>query len=164
MDGEDKDIVLQLLENNNIRMKSNGIVTLQRRIILQDQIIYSKCSKRVTKRNSYTVTFTDPQAPTHVKYGRVNQFLTCPADSPDSMHVAIIEGLEVQHCEELVGLNYPPEIMCLSPLLYSDFVSVVIEGPTIAIPIEHIVMKCFDVTTIGFCGITTLVNQCEVAK
>ena len=146
-------------------MNSYGIMTLQPKIVLQSKIIiFSKYSRRVKKRNSYTVTYTDPHAPSHIKYGRVEKFLTCPADSPDSIHVAVIEELEVGRCEELLSLNFPPALQCLSDLLCNDFVSLVGVGNKIAIPVEHIITKCFDISTVGVSLMTTLVCDSEVAN
>ena len=46
-----------------------------------------------------------------------------------------------------------------------QFVSIVGEYHNkLAIPIEHILFKCFDISTVGFSALTTLVNECEVAK
>lgn len=97
-------------------------------------------------------------------YGRVEKFLTCPADSPDSIHVALIQAFDVQTYVKLLNLKYPPEIRSLAPVLCSDFVSFTGEGQKVVIPVEHIIMKCFDISTIGCSCITTLINQSEVAK
>ena len=164
LDSEDDDVVCELLKRNNVAMNEQKIVTLQPKIIVHDRVIFSKGSRRVQKINSYTVTFTDPEVPTHLKYGRVKCFITCPPDSPDSVHIAVIEGLEVQPCIELLGLRYPPEIQCLISVITSDFVSIVGEGNKVTIPIEHIVMKCFDVSTRGLSIVTTLVSDSEVTK
>ena len=83
------------------------------------------------------------------------------------MHVAVIQQLKVESCCEVLSIVYPPEILCLSPLLCSQFVSIVGESEyhnKVAIPIEHILFKCFDISTVGFSALTTLVNECEVAK
>ena len=81
--------------------------------------------KRVKKRNSYTVAFTDPQDPPQHRYGRVEMFFTCPADTPDGIHVT---KLIVDKCRELSNMNYPSEIQNLAPELCTDFVSVIRES------------------------------------
>lgn len=164
LESEDESLVCQLLEKNNITMNPCGIVTLHPKISLQHQTLFSKYCKRVKKRNNYTVAFTNPQRPTHVMYGRVEKFLTCPADSPDSIHVALIETFDVQPYAKLLNLKYPPEIRSLAAVLCHDFISFTGEGQRVVIPVEHIIMKCFDISTIGCSSITTLVNQSEVAK
>ena len=55
-------------------------------------------------------TLKDPQ----IFYGRVCTFLSYPADSPDSTHVALIEELEVKRCPALMFL---PEIQSLASLV-----------------------------------------------
>lgn len=88
-------------------------------------------------------------------------FLTCPADSPNNIHLAVVEGLEVSSCNVLLRLSYPPEIQSLASILSSDFVTVVGEGPKFAIPTEHTIIKCFDISTTGLSVITTSVSDCE---
>ena len=81
-----------------------------------------------------------------------------------TLHVAIIEQLKVKDCSEVFNLVYPPEIKCLAQQLCSDFVLVEELGEKVAIPVEHIMFKCFDISTIGLCALTTLVSECEVVK
>ena len=74
--------------------------------------------------------------------------MRCPADSSDSIHIAVIKPLKVESWGLLEHLNYPPELQFLAPLLSMDFVSVIDETqPNIAIPVEHISVKCFDIST-----------------
>lgn len=144
-------------------MNAHGIVTLYPKIIMQDKtVICSQDCSRATKRNDYTVAFTDPERPSKVRYGRVCKFLSCPADSPDSIHVAIIEELTVQRCAELNSLKFPPEIQSLSDLVCSDFFSAFAEGHKLALPLEHIMSKCFDVSTNNLCIVTCVVSHSEV--
>ena len=162
---EDESALKPLLESNNIDMNSCGIVKLYTKIIIQDSVvIYSKESKRITKRNSYTVTFVDPERPSHIRYGRVLKFLRYPPDSPDGICAAIIEELKIDRCRELESLSFPPEIQCISHLLCADFVSVVGELPKVAIAIDHIVAKCFDISSVSFSIISSLVCHSEVLK
>lgn len=93
--------------------------------LLQDKVtIYSQASKRITKRNSYTVTF---------------------------VNAAIIQELKVHRCMELQALDFPSDIQCLSDIHCSDFVSVLCELPKLAVPVEHILAKCFDISSVGVC-------------
>ena len=138
------------------------MLTLEPKIIIGNKIIFSQYSRRVQKRNSYTVAFADPEILTCIKYGPIKCFLTCPADSADNIHLAVVEGLEVSSCNELLRLSYLPEIQSLASILSSDYVTVIGEGPYLAIPIEHIIIKCFDISTTGLSVITTLVSDCEV--
>ena len=164
LEGEDEAAVKPLLEENTDQCV---VVTLQPKITVRGQVIFSMCLKRVKKRNSYTIAFTNPGlAPAKHNFGRVIKFLSCPADSTDSfIHVAIIEQVRVEACRELLNLSYPPEIKHLGPILSDDFVSIVSEyHENVAIPVEHILFKCFDISTEGFSCLTTLVNESEVAK
>ena len=98
-------------------MNMYGTVKLWPKIILQDKvIIHCQSCKWVTKRNSYTVTFIDPERPNCVRYGRVEKFVCCPPDSADSMNAAIVQELEVCSCTELEALHVPSDIQCLSGL------------------------------------------------
>ena len=156
-------LVRQLLYENKIDDLPSGIVTLQSKVIIRGHVIFSKQSKCVKRRNSYTVAFSDPHTPCKLNYGRVEKFLTCPADNPDCVHLAILQQLNVQLCKDL--FNCPPEIQCLAPVLYSDYISIISENKErVAVPVEHILMKCFDISTIGFSAITVLVNECEISK
>ena len=139
------------------------VVTLQPKITVRGQVIFSMCSKRVKKRNSYTIAFTNPLAPAKHNFGGVIKFLSCPADSTDSfIHVAIIEQVRVEACRELLNLSYPPEIKHLGPILSDDFVSIVSEYHENVV--EHILFKCFDISTEGISCLTALVNESEVSK
>ena len=162
LNSEDAHVLQQLLENCNMDAVPTGSsVTLYPKMMIRSQVIFSKCATRVKKRNTYTVTYSDPQMPHQIAYGRVESFL-CPVDS---LHLAIIKPINVQNSEILENLEYPPEIQCLAPLLSTDFVSVTDEAQkSIAIPVEHIWTKCFDISTVGFSGLTTLVNENEVLK
>ena len=93
---EDDTIVRNLLHMNNITVIPSSMVTMQPKIIIGSQTIFSKSCKRVKKRNSFTVAYSDPQAPNQLKYGQVQKFLSCPADSPNALHIAIIEQLRVK--------------------------------------------------------------------
>ena len=162
LESEDEEVVLQLMEKKNIPMNSEKMVTLQPKIKIHGQTISSKCLRRTQKRSNYTIVFTDTTLSNQLIYGRVECFLTCPADSTECIHVAVVEVLQVKCCESL--LSYPPEIKCLSSILTNDFVSVVREGPKVAVPVERIVMKCFEISTAAGTFITTLVGQSEVGK
>ena len=146
-------------------MNAYGIVTVYPKIVLQGKVvIYSRDYTQSKRRNNFTVSFTDPERPSSLRYGQVQKFFSYPADSPDSMHVAIIEELKVQRCMELEYLNFPPELQSLSDLLCSDFYSVLDGEHLIAIPIEHISSKCFHISTAGLCIITSMVCDSEVLK
>ena len=165
LDREDVSVLKPLLEKNNAVINAYGTVKLWPKIILQDKVtIYSQASKRVTKRNSYTVTFVDPEEPNHVRYGSVQKFVCCPPDSPDSTNAAIIQELKVHKCKELEALDFPSDIRCLSDLVCSDYVSVVGELPKFAIPVEQIVAKCFDISSVDLCVISSMVCHSEVFK
>ena len=121
--GEDEHIVRRVLEKNSVCTVPGTIVTLQPKVTVRGQVVFSKYSKRVKKRNSFTVAFTDPQDPAQHKYGQVVKFLTYPADMPNCLHIAVIEQLKVESCRELLNMTYPPEIQCLKPVLCTDYVS-----------------------------------------
>ena len=105
LEGDDECVVRDLLETNDIHTVPCAVVTLQPKIKIRGQVIFSKESKRVKKRNTFTVAFTDPLYPDKHCYGRVKRFLTCPADTPNCLHVAVIEPLQVEHCRDLHNLT-----------------------------------------------------------
>ena len=90
--------------------------------------------------------------------------MSYPADSAEGMHVAIIEELQICCCTELESMQFPPEIQPLAQLLCSDFFSVLNEEHKVAIPIEHILSKCFNVSTAALCIITPMVCDSEVLE
>ena len=49
-------------------------------------------------------------------------------------------------------------------MLTSDFVCLVNKGPKVAVPIDHIVIKCCEISVGGHNLVTSLVGQSEVAK
>jgi hypothetical protein len=164
LDKEEESILKPLLEKSSVVINAYGTVKLWPKMILQDKvIIYSQASKRVTKRNSYTVTFVDPERPTCVRYGRVQKFVCCPPDTPDSVNAAIVQELKICRCMELEALCFPSDIRCLSELVCCDF-SVVGELSKLAIPVEHIMEKCFVISTVYMCVITQMVCHSEVFK
>lgn len=154
---DDEAVVLDLLRKYSVNMNSGNMVTYHPKIMISGQEISSKYLSRVQKRNNYTVAFTNLG---ELKYGRVKYFLTCPADSSQSVHLAVIHELQIK---ELLQLRYPSEIKSLASILTSDFVYVT-EGIKVAVPIEHIVIKCTEMSIAGSSVITTLVGQAEVAK
>ena len=160
LDADDAIIVRQVLLQHDIH-PTHDIVTIQPKVIIGNQVVFSQYSKRVKKRNSYTVAFVHPRDPNQVQYGRVQTFLTCPADADDCIHIAIIAPLITSDFPQLI---YPPEIRCLAPLLCCDFIAISGEQSAnkVAIPVECILYKCFDISG-GFPGLTALVNESEVA-
>ena len=93
-------IVRSVLEQLGISTKGDA-VEIHAKIMVRNQIIFSKLVKRVKKRNSYTVVYGYPRTPGQVFYGRVRKFLTCALNSPTRIHLAIIEPLKVCNCVEL---------------------------------------------------------------
>ena len=148
-----------------MNISPHGIVTLYPKIVLQDKVvIHSQDCTRSTRRNDFTILFIDPERPSTLRYGNVQKFLSYPANSAESMHIAIIQELEIHCCSELESLQFPPEIQSLSHLLCSDFFSVRNGDNKIAIAIEHILSKCFNISTAGLCIITPMVCDSEVLK
>ena len=165
LDKEDERILTPLLERNKMNISPHGIVTLYPKIVLRNKvIIHSQDCTRSTRRNDFTISFTDPERPSNLRYGNVRKFLSYPANSAESIHVAIIQELETHCCSELESLQFPPEIQSLSHLLCSDFFSVLNGDNKIAVPVEHILSKCFDVSTVDLCIITPMVCDLDFLK
>ena len=157
LESEDEEVVLGLMEKCSVHMNSDRMVTFHPKLIINQQEISSKRFSRVQKRNNCTVAYTSLG---ELKYGRVKYFITCPADASQAVHVAVINEFHVQ---ELLQLNYPPELKSLDTILSSDFVYV-LEGSKAAVPVEQIVMKCAEISVMGRSLVTTLVGRAEVAK
>jgi hypothetical protein len=74
----------------------DNMVTFHPRIMISGQGFSSKYLSRAHKRNNYTIAFTTLGL---LKYGRIKCFLTCPADSSRSIHIAVIDELQIECCE-----------------------------------------------------------------
>lgn len=157
LESEDEAVVVDLLQQYSVDTISGMAATFYPKVVISGMEISSKYLSRVTKRNNYTVAFTHLG---ELKYGRVHSFLTCPPDSSRSVHLAIIIELQVK---QMLQLRCPPEIESLAPLLTGDFVYIS-EGCKVAVPIEHIVIKCSEISIASSSVVTTLVSQSEVAK
>lgn len=83
-------------------------------------VISSKDFTRSTRKNDYTVSYAGSS---NQKYGKVEKFLLYPADSEESIHLAIIQELEIQPCAELENLQFPAEIetITLQRLFFSSW-------------------------------------------
>ena len=124
LDKEDEPILAPLLEKNNINLSEHGMITAYPKMHLQGKdILHSQDYTRSTRRNVFTVSFTDPERHYSVHFGRIRKFFSYPANSDDSIHVAVIQQVEIRLCSEIQSLHFPPEIQSLSPLLCSDYFS-----------------------------------------
>ena len=165
LDRGDEPILTSLLERKKMPIDPIEAVTLYPKIVLRNKaMVHSHDCTRSIRRNDFTVSFTDPDRPGTLRYGKVRKFLSYPANSEESMHVAIIEEFEVGCCTELESLQFPPEIQSLSHILCGDFLSILNEGQKLALSAEHIVSKVFDISTVGLCIITPMVCDSEVLK
>ena len=139
--------------------------TLYSKILINKQLI---CSKQIhaTKRNSYTVCFTNPMMAHQVCYGTVEKLLTLCVDSDDCVHViAFVKPFQaVRSCVVLEASlsTCHPLIQPYIKTLVSDFVTINDNANIIAIHIDHISLKCFDLSTVDYQGLTNLVNESEV--
>ncbi len=139
---------------------SSGMV--HPKVFVNRQLISSKNVTRAKKKNSYTVAFTDPRHPDQVLYGTVQRFATLCIDPDSSIHLAFMKTFQVDTCAVLEGLHYEPETQPFAQLLASDFVSIVsCHDSVTAVPVEHICLKCIDISTVGYRGLTTLINENE---
>lgn len=80
LDEADLIVVRPVLEE----LGESDTVEIHAKIMVRNQIIFSKLVKRVKKHNSYTVVYGDSQTPGQVFYGRVQKFflLSCLSRSP----------------------------------------------------------------------------------
>lgn len=140
--------------------------TLYSKILINKQLI---CCKQVhaTKRNSHTVCFTNPTMAHQVCYGTVEKLITLSVDSDDCVHViAFVKPFQVVGTCVVLKASLstcPPLFQPYINILASDFVTTINDNThIIAIHIDHISLKCFDLSTVGYQGLTTLVNESEV--
>ena len=139
---------------------TSDIVELYPKAIVHHQTISSKLATRMKKRNNNTLLYTDPEV-SGIQYGRVEAFVVLPQES---LQLAVVQPLTVCSYAEVKHLHIPEEMANQASLCFTDFVTLTGDcQPRVAIPIEHIVTKCFDITTTGFSGLTTLVNEKEVS-
>ena len=136
------------------------MVTLFPKLVLNGRVVISSKNNRSTRKNDYTVLYKGCGI---LKYGVVEKFLLYPADSEESIRVAIIQELQAQPCSELQNRNFPPEIESIKQVLCEDFFSIGI-GDRVAILAENIVSKCFDISTDDLCIVTPMVSASEVLK
>ena len=130
-------------------------------MMINKKLVYSRQARRVKKRNNVTIVFTDPQMPSRVGYGIVEKFLRFPTNNCDYLHVALLKPLNLQPYTVFQSLQYPAEISPFAKYFATDFMTVANECSVIAIPVEHISAVCFNVSTVGSAGVTTLTNECE---
>ena len=135
---------------------SHADVLIHRKLIVNKRLICSRQNK-VTKRNSYTVAYMDPQPPHPVRYGTVEKLVTlCHTES---VILAIVKPLHVVGCQ--LGLTFPPELQQYSQILLSDFVSICGSSRVVAVSVESACFKCFDISTEGYRGLTPLIDEPE---
>ena len=127
------------------------------KVILNGRLFVSKAASRSEKRNSCTVTFTDPEQPHKLSFGCIEKFISIQNDrNPEkAVHVAIMSALEVSPCTILQQMVFPSEIQSSKCLLVSDYLTSSRTGSLIAVPISNITMMCFDVST-SACSILSI--------
>ena len=134
------------------------------KIILRNQLIFSRKATRVKKRNSYTVKYRDMHESDELHYGRVEKFVTiCTPlrlSEVSTSHVAIIRPLYVR--PGLSGINCPEETLQLMPLLFDTIITILGEkSQLVAITLDKIVCKCFDVSTGAISYLLPIINEKE---
>ena len=155
LDSATADALCTMLETLNLddRYSAGTGILVHSKVLLNGNLVYSQLAKRVKRHNSFTVTFTDPQQPRQVLVGRIEKFITCPAESSSGVHVAVITPFE-----PLQKVHYPPEIRCIQEILQQDFVSGSCMQTIVVIPIENILM-CFDASIPDFSVMTTCLKD-----
>jgi len=111
----------------NYKYSLGTAVTVYFKALHNHSFLFSKCAESTSKRNSFTVIYTDPSHPQQVSYGCVERFIACATGSPIHLHVAVIKPIDVGPCEVLQKLNHPSEMQEIQNLLASDYVSIVNE-------------------------------------
>ena len=122
---EDERIVAPLLTRNQIDIAPHGMVMSFPKRVLNSRVIISSKDTRSTRKNDCTVSYKECGT---LKYGVVEKFLLYPADSEESIRLAIIQELQMQPCSELQNLNFPPEIDSIKQLLCEDFFRSLLEA------------------------------------
>jgi len=93
LEGEELSAVNELLPSlGQDSLVSSSYISSYQKIVVNDQVIYSQLIKRVKRRNTYTVAYTDFRNPCQVLYGTVRKLMTYLHD----LHVAIIQQLKVE--------------------------------------------------------------------
>ncbi len=152
--------MVAMVESQGMALHPDCLAVVYQKVNIRDQLFFSMHVKRVTKRNTYTVIYKNDQS--HLQYARVEKFVSVTTASSVSIHAAILRPLCVV-CG-LTAVHCPSEFQDLEMLLFEDFVTVQSEGLNlIAVPLQVIVSRCFDVSTSGISVVTALNNVLEVA-
>lgn len=138
LEGDEARAVCSFMGSN-----SHTDVLVHRKLLVNRRLICSR-QNRVTKRNSYTVAYTDPQPPHPVRYGTVEKLVTL-CHSENVTILAIIRPLRVVGCK--LSLTFPPALQQYSEMLLSDFVSICSSGRVVTVSVESVCFKCFDIST-----------------
>ena len=138
------------------RCTVGSAVTEYSQVLIRERIFV--CSRRERQRNSYTVTYAHCG---YVFYGSVERLITLQSTSNVNVHAAIVRPYEVGPCEMIHKLNFPSEIACIRELLSNDFVSVhmTCSQHLIAIPLENIIMQCFDASISDRSIVTVMLQE-----
>ena len=121
-------------------------------------VMYSRSGSRSHKRNSFTVTFVDPQQPQKVFFGCIERFISIPAEA---VHVALISPLCATPSEVL--RIFPSETLHAQEVVIADYVFPSCRRQTklVAVPISIITLKCFDVSNSNLSVLSMIVKDID---
>lgn len=150
------------LGRGRLQLTQTTVVKTYQKMIVKGQMIFSRNTVRVTKHNSYTVAYYQPQFSEHIQYGYVLRFVIYPpnaTENPDNM--VLLLPLRTQPSKYLQEIPLPPSIKPYAAILFNDFSTFEIEDRIIAIYTEDIIMKCFNTSTYEQLQMTSIVNEVE---
>lgn len=157
---EDEDRAIRLFIGSGDSHATMNVL-VHRKLLVNRRLISSR-QKRVTKRNRFTVAYTDPEPPHPVQYGTVEKLVTIYPDSDNATVLALVKPLNVVRCKVLETLAFPSQLEQYFQVLSSDCVSVCNPGcGVVAVLVENICLKCFDISTLDYHGLTPLIDENE---
>ena len=124
-------------------------VTSYSRVISRNMLLFSRSTSRSEKRNSHTCTvaFIDPQKAYQVSFGNIEKLITI-SNVPEATHIAVISPLALVRQSNIFKHTFPSEMACVQAIVTDDYVFPQKEQqPVVAVPIENITLKCFNVST-----------------
>ena len=144
----------QLLSSINSPTLNCSVVRTYAKVKVDGNVFFSKSYKRVTKRNSYTISYLKPQS-NSVYYGLIEYFL-----SANGHYLASIRTLEIisrgpvqQFSEDIISNDS-------KKILFSDYLTFE-HGSRAYIFVNQILRKCCNLSHSNWNVLTFLVNNVE---
>ena len=143
-----------LRHHNASPLTACASATVFHKALIQGKYFYAKENKRVTRRNSYTVSFCLLSA--HIRYGLIERFLTINGE-----HFALIQELQIHGRGPPIRIPDSVVTAASQALLFEDYLTVK-QGPKLHIFAHQIRSLYCNLATSEWNLITPPVNSIEL--